>query len=168
MRSWTALIRSGIDALAALVSLSLVVLTLLLMLLISVQIVMRYLIGKSIPWSLEVSQILFIWIVFLGAALAVDKKQFATMEILARRLPRWWSQRVVFLLITAFATAFGWLALRYLGQTAQQQLTMTGIPSTIIYLAPIVASSLMVVFGLRIVLSTERKPTEPFTELQAD
>jgi len=160
--------RSGIGALAALVSLSLVVFTLLLMLLISVQIVMRYLIGQSIPWSLEVSQILFIWIVFLGAALAVQKRQFATMELLAKRLPRWWSERLVFVLITAFAIAFGWLALHYLGQTAQQRLTMTNIPSTIIYLAPIVASSLMVVFGLRIVLSTESKSGESLNESQAD
>jgi TRAP-type C4-dicarboxylate transport system permease small subunit len=160
--------KSGIGALAALVSLSLVVLTLLLMLLISVQIVMRYLIGKSIPWSLEVSQILFIWIVFLGAALAVHKKQFATMELLAKRLPRWWSGRLVFVLITAFAIAFGWLALHYLGQTAQQRLTMTDIPSTIIYLAPVVASSLMVVFGLRIVLSAEPENAKLLTDLQAD
>jgi TRAP-type C4-dicarboxylate transport system permease small subunit len=140
------------------VSLSLVVLTIALMLLIAVQIVMRYVVGKSIPWSLEVSQILFIWIVFLGAALAVEKRQFAAMELLARRLPRWWSERIVFVLITAFAIAFGWLALRYIGQTAQQRLTMTGIPSTIIYVAPIVASSLMIVFGLQIALSAAPEP----------
>jgi TRAP-type C4-dicarboxylate transport system permease small subunit len=150
--------KRGIRALAALVSLSLVVLTIALMLLIAVQIVMRYVVGKSIPWSLEVSQILFIWIVFLGAALAVEKRQFAAMELLARRLPRWWSERIVFVLITAFAIAFGWLALRYIGQTAQQRLTMTGIPSTIIYVAPIVASSLMIVFGLQIALSAAPEP----------
>jgi TRAP-type C4-dicarboxylate transport system permease small subunit len=144
----------GIRALAALIAFSLVALTIALMLLISVQIIMRYIVGKSIPWSLEVAQILFIWIVFLGAALAVEKKQFAAMELLASRLPGWWSRRVIFMLIAAFAVAFGWLAFRYIGQTAQQRLTMTGVPSTIIYVAPIVASLLMVIFALRIVLDT--------------
>ena len=89
------------------------------------------------------------------------------MELLARRLPRWWSQRLVFVLITVFAIAFGWLSLRYIGQTAQQRLTMTGIPSTVIYVAPIVASLLMVVFGLQIALAAAPETDETVKDIQA-
>ena len=153
--------------LARLVSVTLVTLTIGLMLLITVQIVMRYLIGKSLPWSLEVSQILFIWIVFLGSALAVEKRQFAAMEILATRLPRWWSQRLVFVVIVVFAIVFGTLAVNYVGQTSLQRLTMTRLPSTVIYIAPVVASFLMVVFALQVALADASKTDDTLKDLQA-
>ena len=159
--------RKIVRALARLVSAALVALTAALMLLITVQIVMRYQIGRSLAWSLEVSQILFIWIVFLGAALAVHKHQFAAMELVARRLPRWWSQRLVFIVIVAFSVAFGVLALSYVGQASQQRLTMTGLPSAVIYLAPVVAPFLMVVFGLDIVLARASEGEEPVKNVEA-
>lgn len=142
------------------VSVALLVLMVALMLLITVQIVMRYQIGKSLSWSLEVSQILFIWIVFLGAALAVKRHQFAAMDLLARRLPRWWSQRVVFLAIVAFAAVFGALAIDYVGQASLQQLTMTGLPSTVIYVAPVLGSFLMVVFGVEVLVAPAPNASE--------
>ena len=137
-----ALARSVYGALVLLVS--------ALMLLIFVQIVMRYQFGRSLAWSLEVSQILFVWIVFLGAALGVKQRQFGAMDLLASRLPRWWSQRVVFFVIVAFAGVFCALAVAYLGQTSAQRLTMTGLSSTVIYAAPVAGAVLMMAFGLEI------------------
>lgn len=148
--------KHAIRALDFAASLVLLLLMIALTVLISVQIVMRYALGASLPWSLEVSQILFVWIVFVGAALAVKRRQFATMELLAKHLPRWWSRRVVFLVIVAFALCLGIMAGRYLGQTALQRLTMTGLPSTVIYLAPVIASVLMAVFGLEVALKDEK------------
>ena len=133
---------------------ALVLLMFALIAVITAEVVMRYVFGRSLVWSLEVSQVLFIWTIFLGASLAVQRRQFTAFDFLTRHFPPWWSRRVIFAVIVLFAAAFGMLAFTYLGHTSLQRLTMTNLPTTVFYVAPVVACILMVVFGLEILLSS--------------
>jgi len=45
----------------------------------------RFLFNKSIPWSPEISRFAFIWITFLGTAVAVWEKSNAKVEVLTEK-----------------------------------------------------------------------------------
>lgn len=61
---------------------------------LSVQIGSRFLFGRAVIWTEELSRFLLIWIVFLGAALAIHTRLHFTVELVLERLPprvlRWW------------------------------------------------------------------------------
>lgn len=52
---------------------------------LSVQVLSRTLIGHSIPWSEELARFLMIYLVFIGAALALRKQQLIAIEFVAEK-----------------------------------------------------------------------------------
>lgn len=60
----------------------------IMVILIFVQVVMRYVLGTSILWSEELARYLFIWITWLGAAFAVKENQLITVDVVKDRLPQ--------------------------------------------------------------------------------
>jgi TRAP-type C4-dicarboxylate transport system permease small subunit len=52
-----------------------------------IQIFFRYVLQSPLTWTEEASRYSFIWIVLLGAAFAVRKKEHVVMEVLVKRLP---------------------------------------------------------------------------------
>lgn len=50
--------------------------------LIFVQVVMRYVFGRSLSWSEELARYLFIWYTWIGTSLAVRKRRHIRIEIL--------------------------------------------------------------------------------------
>lgn len=52
------------------------------------QVVARYALGNSLTWSEEVGRHIFVWMTFLGAALAVRTKSHVALDMLVNHLPR--------------------------------------------------------------------------------
>lgn len=52
------------------------------------QVVARYALGNSLTWSEEVGRHIFVWMTFLGAALAVRTKAHVALDLLVNHLPR--------------------------------------------------------------------------------
>lgn len=123
-----------------------------LIMLVSVQVVMRYFFGNPLPWSLEVSRILFVWIVFLGAAVAVPRGQYTALDVLSRRFPPWWRERVIPGVMVLFALLLATLGTAYVRGTHGGKFTMTGLPDSVVFVAPAVSAVLMLLFGLEILL----------------
>lgn len=48
----------------------------------------RYFLNISISWSEEISRFMLVWLVFLGAALAYEKDEHLSLDILMRYLPK--------------------------------------------------------------------------------
>lgn len=59
----------------------------IMVILIFVQVVMRYILGTSILWSEELARYLFIWITWLGAAFAVKENKLITVDVVKNKLP---------------------------------------------------------------------------------
>ncbi len=53
---------------------------------IFLQVVFRYIIKFSLPWSEELARYLFVWLALTGAAVAVKKKAHFGVDILVRKL----------------------------------------------------------------------------------
>jgi len=52
-----------------------------------IQIFFRYVLQSPLTWTEEASRYSFIWIVLLGAAFAVRRKEHVVMEVLVKRFP---------------------------------------------------------------------------------
>jgi TRAP-type C4-dicarboxylate transport system permease small subunit len=62
------------------------ILTAILVALISTEVFLRYVFGKSLIWSNEVSRFLFIWIVFLGASYACYNNSHFCMDMILTKV----------------------------------------------------------------------------------
>ena len=61
----------------------------LIVVLIFSNVVGRYLLGTSFAGAEELSRLLFVWLVFLGAILALRRRAHLGVELVQARLPRW-------------------------------------------------------------------------------
>ena len=61
----------------------------LLVVLIFSNVVGRYGFGAGFPGAEEVARLLFVWLVFLGAILALRRRGHLGVELLQARIPRW-------------------------------------------------------------------------------
>ena len=52
------------------------------------QIFFRFVMKMSVPWTEELSRLLFIYVGFFGTALAARDKQFIIIDVLFKRLPK--------------------------------------------------------------------------------
>jgi len=64
-----------------------VLLLLVMFISVLVQIFFRYVLKSPLTWTEEASRYSFIWIVLLGAAFAVRKKEHVVMEVLVKHFP---------------------------------------------------------------------------------
>ena len=51
------------------------------------QVVLRYGFGRPLTWSEEISRYLFVWVVFVGAAVAARRNGHIALDFLVNRLP---------------------------------------------------------------------------------
>jgi TRAP-type transport system small permease protein len=58
--------------------------------LVTVQIICRFVLSISVPWTEEVSRLVFIWLAFLGAALGAREGSLIVIDTLPQTIgPRW-------------------------------------------------------------------------------
>ncbi|MEN9761831.1 MAG: hypothetical protein RI906_1657 [Pseudomonadota bacterium] len=60
-------------------------------LLVAAEVVARYLFNSSIPFSNELSRVLFIWTIFLGLPLALSRGRHVAIGLLDETLPKHWA-----------------------------------------------------------------------------
>jgi TRAP-type C4-dicarboxylate transport system permease small subunit len=77
------------------------VLTAALILIVFLNVFCRYVLGRSILWSEEGVRFLFVWCTFLGIVLANDRYEHMHLSLLADRLPRKHSAKVLLAANTA-------------------------------------------------------------------
>lgn len=112
------------------------------------QVVARYIFHHSLYWSEEIGRYLFIWITFIGAALALREKAHVAIDSFVKMMPVF-LQKVVriiaFLAMLAFSlvmTYTGWNMLQY---GAHQVSAATQMPMYYVYLV-LPVSGLLIAF----------------------
>ncbi len=118
----------------------------LIVLLIFSNVVGRYLLGTSFAGAEELSRLLFVWLVFLGAILALRRSAHLGVELVQARLPRWARKgcAVVTHLLTLYAL---WLFLA--GSWTQTQIglhiysTVLHFPNALVASAGLVCAASM-------------------------
>ncbi len=112
------------------------------------QVLMRYLVAQPNPWSEEVSRFCFIWMSFLGASLAVERRAHFRFDETMRRLPPRWRRRVegaawtVVLLFAGLLIVSGALLTAL---TMGERSPALDLPVALVYAAAPVSGGLMVI-----------------------
>ena len=82
-----------------------VLLLLVLVGLVSAQVFMRYIMDAPLTWSEEAARITFIWVTFIGAGLAFQRRENLRIQLLPDALPlrpRLWLRIVMYLIEVGF------------------------------------------------------------------
>ena len=109
-------------------------------------VVLRYGFNSGITMSEEVSRMLFVWLTFIGAVVAMKDHAHLGMDSLVRKLPPAGKKFCAIASIVLMLWA-NWLffdgSLAQIEITSQTQAPVTGIPMSILYWPGVIASVLM-------------------------
>lgn len=119
----------------------------ILVLLVFLNVVLRYVFNSGITWSVELSGFLFVWLIFMGAVIALKEHGHLGVDLFVGKLPLK-AQKGMFVLTNIVMIAV--LVLFIHGLTKMMELNSsiagpaTGIPVNVMYLAGFVAAVLMI------------------------
>lgn len=107
-----------------------------MVLIISYQVIMRYVFNRSPSWTEEVSLILMIWFGILSIPIGVRLHLHIGIEYLFNKLPQraqWVLSRVIYVLIAAFGSVMITAGLELVKFTSMSTLPATKLPSSVKY-----------------------------------
>ncbi|RYX97813.1 MAG: TRAP transporter small permease [Comamonadaceae bacterium] len=139
------------DLLEQLVRVSVVGLTIVMLLALSFQILMRYAFGNALSWSEELAVTCFSWSMLLAIATGVRNAIHVRMDLLADNLPApigWALDKLVHLAIAFTGIFLAWSGASYVRESADVVSAAIGYPIRLLYLCAPVSGVLMAVFAL--------------------
>jgi TRAP-type C4-dicarboxylate transport system permease small subunit len=114
------------------------------------QVILRFLFNNPQAWAEEVSRYLFVWIVFIGAAVAVVNDAHIRVDVLIKWLGLRGKWRLQVFISAAESICFGFVL--YAGwivswrNRGSEFYTIPGLPQVVFYLAVPVGATLMLLF----------------------
>lgn len=118
------------------------------------QVFFRYILESSLVWSEEVSKILFFYIIYIGAVLAIRNSSFASVDFLSRKFPPKFKRQVdllIWALIVCFLVTVIILGTQITLNTVDQITPALEIPQAIIYFILPLGAFLMIIPSLGII-----------------
>ena len=115
-------------------------------LIVAAQVIFRYVFNNSLTWVEELARYLFIWMIFLGAALALRDETHIRIDLLINRLPVRISSilKAVNLILTIvfieLAIVLGFILV---GRTANTQSPALSLPVNYVYYASLPTAFLL-------------------------
>ena len=150
-------------ALEYLLALTLVVITLL----VFANVVTRYVLMYSIIWSEEVARFAFIWLIFIGTAVAIKRKahfQLSLFDLHEGSLAKRGTQALGMLAVLTLSIVLVSQGMTLVGSTMRQSSPNIGIPMGYAYAAIPLSGVLILVFlGLDLIGSLLRRRRVPGT-----
>ena len=131
-------LRRLLDAVAALLLAAVLLIT-------GVRVVARYLIGQSMPWSEELTRLLFIWLVLIGAARARHLRIDMVPAMLGRGAARLWLEIAVAALSVGVLVLLVWKGFGLIALTAFDRYTALDLSLQYLYWSLIVGGGLWIV-----------------------
>lgn len=130
----------------AVVEAALFVLSTALLALIALQVFTRYVLQASLPWTEEVARMVLVWMVMLGAAVAMERGEHYAITLISDRLRG--TAKVAMLVATnilgvIFLVALAWYGGAYVVANMKTVYVSTQISRGWIYLAMPVGSAIM-------------------------
>lgn len=101
----------------------------------------------SLSWIDQLAGYIFIWLVFLGSAVALEGRQHITVELLEKRLPAAavvYYRALIQVVILTVLVVLTWQGVEMVLQTGDEQTATLGIPISFIYLSIPVGGGVMI------------------------
>lgn len=112
----------------------------------------RYVLERTFVWYDEVARACFMWLVFLGAAVAVRRGAHFGLHVFVETLPPRLKRAALLLTpltVIAFSAALAWLGWLLMQHGAAQTTAVMGMPVSWIYAAMPAGGALMAINALR-------------------
>jgi TRAP-type transport system small permease protein len=119
--------------------------------LLFLQVVARYLLSSPPEWTEELARIVFVYITYIGAAVAIARQAHLKIELLPAALPPKLrsSLRIVWLLAAiTFLAVVIWQSHTLLGRLSHQPLTSLPITKAVFFAAVPVGCALMLLYEI--------------------
>jgi TRAP-type transport system small permease protein len=146
-------LRRGLDLAAALLLAAVLAIT-------AARVLGRYLFGLPMPWSEELTRLLFVWLVMLGAARATHMR----IDLLPRALPPS-AARALAVLVAAVSIALLALLVVYgtalVDLTVRDRYTALGVSVQYLYWSLVIGGSLWIVNLLAVTFLEPEEPAPP-------
>lgn len=117
---------------------------------IALQVVMRYVFGRTPSWTEELAVLMFSWSVMGGLALGVREGFHVRLDVLINLTPpggRPWAERAIEALTAAFGFYLAWSGLRFLDMTGGSVSAAIGFPIELLHAMAPVAGALIGLFA---------------------
>lgn len=119
-----------------------------------VQVFYRYVLNDALSWSSELTKIVFVWMTFLGSAVAVQRRRHMRIDTIIGLLP----ERVqvivdiiVFILIAVFLVVLSYHGIELVGRTSRLLTGALRWPRSVFSLPIVLGGGLMFIFCLRVI-----------------
>ena len=115
------------------------------------QVVFRYVLTAPLPWSEEAARYCFVWIVFLGAALGLERGVHLGVDLLVNRMPPGMRRNTAVasnICIAGFALIIIYASAPVLQLNAWQHSPALGIQMSYVYVAIPVSMALIALIAL--------------------
>jgi TRAP-type C4-dicarboxylate transport system permease small subunit len=135
---------------ARLLQVSLVAAVVVMLACIVLQVVMRYVVGRSLSWSEELAVLMFAWATLGGLALGVREGIHVRLDIFLAALPpagRRWAERAIEALTAIFGGYVAWSGVRFLDFTTGTVSAAIGYPIEILNVLAPIAGGLICLFA---------------------
>ena len=132
---------------------------------VSCNVVGRALFNHSLPWADELARMLFIWLVFIGAAAAFSRYEHIAVDALVRRLPLRFAHMLYLLqhlIITALMVVMMWGGYQVLTRSSGRSAIM-GVPLSVLSLSLVLCVTFIAavsVWRMWVSLSVIRQPEQ--------
>lgn len=144
-------IRQALDRLAALLRGVVVILAVTMLVALSLQIFMRFVVGQALSWSEELALLCFSWATLLSIALGVRDAIHVRMDLLIDRLPeplRDGLDRVIALAVAGLGVFVAWAGVRYVIDSLGTTSAAIGYPIAYLYACTPACGALIALFAL--------------------
>jgi TRAP-type transport system small permease protein len=156
-----ATLKSALDGLASVLQKIIVSLAVTMLLALTLQVFMRFVMGKALSWSEELALACFSWVMLLSIALGVRHSIHVRMDLLIDRLPpmlRHRANQCIWLVIAALGFFIAWSGVNYVRDSFGTTSAAIGYPIAWLYASAPVSGILMAIFALEHVLMDKPTP----------
>jgi TRAP-type transport system small permease protein len=146
-----ATLKSALDRLASSLQKIIVALAVTMLLALSLQVFMRFVMGKALSWSEELALACFSWVMLLSIALGVRHSIHVRMDLLIDRLPsalRHRANQAIWLLIAALGLFITWSGINYVRDSFGTTSAAIGYPIAWLYASAPISGALIAIFAL--------------------
>jgi TRAP-type transport system small permease protein len=154
-------LKSALDTLAAVLQKVIVALAVTMLASLTLQVFMRFVLGKALSWSEELALACFSWVMLLSIALGVRHSIHVRMDLLIDRLPsalRHRANQLIWLAIAGLGLFIAWSGVNYVRDSFGTTSAAIGYPIAWLYASAPVAGLLIAIFGFEHVLIDKPAP----------
>jgi TRAP-type transport system small permease protein len=156
-----ATLKSALDGLASALQKIIVSLAVTMLLALTLQVFMRFVMGQALSWSEELALACFSWVMLLSIALGVRHSIHVRMDLLIDRLPpmlRHRANQCIWLVIAALGCFVAWSGVNYVRDSFGTTSAAIGYPIAWLYASAPVSGVLIAIFALEHVLMDKPTP----------